>query len=77
MKLKNMKIGESAVVSGFEDYDKTYLKKLMAMGVTRGTELTFKKIAPLGDPLEIEVRGFRLSLRKDEADILIVEAKGE
>lgn len=74
MKLKSMRPGASAVISGYENYDKRYLQKLMAMGLTRGTEFTITKIAPLGDPVEIDVRGFRLSLRKEEADVLIVEA---
>jgi ferrous iron transport protein A len=42
------------------------------MGLTKGTEFTVLRIAPLGDPVEIEIRGFRLSLRKNEADALLV-----
>jgi len=43
------------------------------MGITKGTELCVKKIAPLGDPIEITVRGYELSLRKEDADKIIVE----
>jgi ferrous iron transport protein A len=48
-----------------------YKRKLLAMGLTPGTELRVTRHAPLGDPTEIEVRNFRLSLRKHEADALI------
>jgi ferrous iron transport protein A len=47
-----------------------YKRKLLAMGLTPGTEIVVTRHAPLGDPTEIEVRGFRLSLRKGEADAL-------
>jgi ferrous iron transport protein A len=46
------------------------------MGLTRGTEFTVKRVAPLGDPVEISVRGFALSLRKDEAAAVMVEKEG-
>jgi ferrous iron transport protein A len=45
----------------------------MDMGITKGTELYIRKVAPLGDPIEITVRGYELSLRKSDADILEVE----
>jgi ferrous iron transport protein A len=47
----------------------------MAMGITRGVELLVRKVAPLGDPIEVNVRGYELSLRK--ADIAIIEVEGE
>jgi ferrous iron transport protein A len=47
-------------------------KRLMEMGITKGTEIYVKKIAPLGDPMEITVRGYQLSLRKSEADSIVV-----
>ena len=43
------------------------------MGLTKGTEFTVKRVAPMGDPVEINLRGFALSLRKDEADSVLVE----
>lgn len=52
---------------------KNYRSKLLAMGLTRGTEFTVTRVAPLGDPVEINIRGFNLTLRKAEADILLVE----
>jgi ferrous iron transport protein A len=71
-KLRDLVPGESAKIIGYEPSSKSYREKLLAMGLTKGAVLTMKKIAPLGDPLEITLRGFDLSLRKDEADILIM-----
>ena len=48
-------------------------RRLFDMGVTPGASLTFKKVAPLGDPVEITLRGYELSLRKDEAANVVVE----
>lgn len=48
-------------------------RRIMDMGITKGTELQVKKVAPLGDPIEIMVRGYELSLRKEDADKIIVE----
>ena len=48
-------------------------RRIMDMGITKGTELTVKKIAPLGDTLEITVRGYELSLRKSDAEMIEVE----
>ncbi len=73
MKIKEMKPNDKAVVAGYEKGDKQLREKLIRMGLTRGTEFTLKKIAPLGDPAEVLVRGFSLTLRKAEADIIIVE----
>ena len=49
--------------------------RLFDMGVTPGANVTFKKVAPLGDPIEINIRGYELSLRKDEADKVLMEVK--
>lgn len=73
LKLQNLSISTLKVVgyeAGANDY---YKRKLLAMGLLPGTEFFVKRYAPLGDPIEIEVRGFNLSLRKDEADVLIVQ----
>ncbi len=74
MKIKEMNPGDKAVVRGYEKQNKPLRDRLITMGLTRGTEITLNKIAPLGDPAEISVRGFSLSLRKEEANIVIVEA---
>lgn len=75
IKLLSAAIGSTLTVVGYEPTARDYKRKLLSMGLTPGTELTVKRHAPLGDPTEIEVRGFRLSLRKGEADSLIVTLK--
>jgi Fe2+ transport system protein FeoA len=49
-------------------------RRLLSMGVLPGTEISLEAIAPLGDPIEIKVRGYRLSLRKEEARAVVVES---
>ena len=71
--LEQLKPGELAKVSGFANQDKAYRHKLMAMGLTRGTQFQVIRRAPLGCPIEIEVRGFTMSLRKGEAKELRLE----
>ncbi len=72
-KLSDLKIGEEAIVSGYEKADLRYREKLLSMGLTRGTSIMLLKRAPFGDPVEIQVRDFKLSLRKQEAEILLLE----
>lgn len=48
-------------------------RRIMDMGITRGTEINIRKVAPLGDPIEITVRGYELSLRKADAEMIEVE----
>ena len=69
--------GDHARVAGYNTSDAHYRSKLLSMGLTRGTEIRLVKIAPLGDPVEIEVRGYRLSLRKKEAQALRLRREGE
>lgn len=66
-------MGDRASVIGFAEGGKAYRRKLLAMGLTPGAELSVVRVAPMGDPVEIRVRGFSLSLRKDEAGALAVE----
>lgn len=49
-------------------------RRIMDMGITRGVSVTIRKVAPLGDPVEVTVRGYELSLRKSDADIVEVES---
>ncbi len=70
MKLKDLAIGDSAIVTGFAESSRAYRQKLLSMGLTPGAMLSVTRVAPLGDPVEIRVRGFSLSLRKNEADAL-------
>jgi ferrous iron transport protein A len=72
-RLSDLSVGEKGRISGFAKGSKEYRERLLAMGLNRGTEFTVQRVAPLGDPVEINVRGFSLSLRKDEAIAVIVE----
>jgi Fe2+ transport system protein FeoA len=74
-RIKDLKPGEAAEVIGYEGNNPAYRSKLLAMGLTKGTELKLVKVAPLGDPVEVMVRGYNLSLRKTEADIVQVRRK--
>ena len=75
MKLRELSIGDSAVVVGYDCAagDAGYRSKLLAMGLTKGSTLKVMEVAPLGDPVQVKVRGYDLSLRKAEADALLVE----
>ncbi len=76
--LKDLKVGAKGIVTQYQKscnkHQKGYRRKLLAMGLTPGTEFTVTRVAPLGDPVEIMVRGFKLSLRKDEAGSLGVKS---
>lgn len=69
-RLDEIAVGNSAVVEGFDAGAAQYRSKLLSMGLTPGVEVRVAAVAPLGDPVEIEVRGFHLSLRKAEAHVL-------
>ncbi len=75
--LKDLKVGAKGIVTHYQKssnkHQKGYRRKLLAMGLTPGTEFRVTRVAPLGDPVEIAVRGFKLSLRKDEASSLGVK----
>ncbi len=70
--LKDVKIGETAKVIKIHGEGKVK-RRIMDMGITKGTDIYVRKVAPLGDPIEITVRGYELSLRRDDADILEME----
>lgn len=71
--LGEMSLGTRGRIVGYEPTHRAYKSKLLSMGLTPGTEFEMIRVAPLGDPVEIRVRGFHLSLRKQEADALQVE----
>ncbi len=71
--LREMPQGTKGRVVGYKQVLRGYKKKLLSMGMTPGVEFTIIRVAPLGDPVEILVRDFHLSLRKEEADALVVE----
>ncbi|HEY9036332.1 MAG TPA: FeoA family protein [Pseudomonadales bacterium] len=65
--------GDRARVVAYEGGSITYNRQLMSLGLVPGTEFLVRQRAPLGDPIEIMFRDFRLSLRADEAAVLLVE----
>lgn len=70
--LKHVKIGETVKVVKL--YGEGAIKRrIMDMGITKGIEIKVQKVAPLGDPIEITVRGYELTLRKADADMIEVE----
>lgn len=70
--LKDVNVGESATVVKLHGEGATK-RRIMDMGITRGTSLSVRKLAPLGDPIEITVRGYELSIRKADAALIEVE----
>ena len=70
--LKEVKVGEDAVVKRLHGEGATK-RRIMDMGITKGTAVHVRKVAPLGDPVEITVRGYELSLRKADAEMIEVE----
>ncbi|PWV63194.1 FeoA family protein [Plasticicumulans acidivorans] len=72
-RLKDLSIGDRGRVTGFDKGATPYRKKLLSMGLTPGVEFELTRYAPMGDPVEIRVRGFALTLRQEEAQGLQVE----
>ena len=69
--LKEIKIGDTAVVSKVHG-DGPVKRRIMDMGITKGTSILVRKVAPLGDPMELSVRGYELSIRKADAEMIEV-----
>ena len=72
MTLFDCQVGEKAEVLGVSG-ERAIRKRLIDMGITTGTVLFIRKVAPLGDPVEVTVRGYELSLRKADAEMIEVE----
>ncbi|MBP5453318.1 MAG: ferrous iron transport protein A [Lachnospiraceae bacterium] len=70
--LKEVKIGETVKVSKING-EGPIKRRIMDMGVTKGIEIYVRKVAPLGDPVEVTIRGYELSLRKEDAEMIVVE----
>ena len=70
--LKEVKVGQSAIIKKIHG-DGALKRRIMDMGITKGVEVNIRKVAPLGDPLEITVRGYELSFRKADAELIEVE----
>ena len=69
--LKDVRVGESAIAVRLHG-EGAVKRRIMDMGITRGTEIYVRKVAPLGDPMELTVRGYELSVRKADADMIEV-----
>ena len=70
--LKDVAVGDSAIVKKLSG-EGALKRRIMDMGVTKGVEIFVRKVAPLGDPIEVTVRGYELSLRKADAEMIEVE----
>ena len=70
--LKQAKIGETVTVVKLHG-EGAVKRRLMDMGITKGVSVFIRKVAPLGDPVEVTVRGYELSLRKEDAEMIEVE----
>ncbi len=69
--LRDVRIGESGVVCRLNG-EGALKRHIMDMGITKGTNVYVRKVAPLGDPIEVTVRGYELSLRKSEAESILI-----
>ena len=72
MTLKNAKVGQTVKVKKLNG-EGAVKRRIMDMGITKGTEVYIRKVAPLGDPIEVTVRGYELSLRKADAELIETE----
>ena len=72
MTLRELPLGKSAKVVKLTG-EGAIKRRIMDMGITKGTELIVRKVAPLGDPIEITVRGYELSLRKADTEMIEVQ----
>ena len=70
--LKDVKVGETCTVARLHG-EGAVKRRIMDMGITKGTEVFVRKVAPLGDPMEVTVRGYELSLRKADTEMIEVQ----
>ena len=70
--LKNAKVGETVTVTRLHG-EGPVKRRIMDMGITKGVEIHIRKVAPLGDPIELNLRGYELSIRKADADMIQVD----
>ena len=72
MTLKEVEVGQTVTVKKLQGQGATK-RRIMDMGITKGCSVFVRKVAPLGDPVEVMVRGYELSLRKQDAELIVVE----
>ena len=70
--LREVKVGETVKVTKLNG-EGAVKRRIMDMGITKGVEIYVRKVAPLGDPVEVTVRGYELSLRKADAGMVVIE----
>lgn len=70
--LRQVKVGQTCIVKRVHG-EGALRRRIMDMGITKGVEIYVRKVAPLGDPVEVTVRGYELSLRKEDAQMIEVE----
>ena len=70
--LKDVKVGQTVTVKRLHG-EGPVKRRIMDMGITKGTEVYVRKVAPLGDPMELNLRGYELSVRKADAEMIEVE----
>ncbi len=70
--LRDVKVGETVKVKKLNG-EGAVKRRIMDMGITKGVEIYVRKVAPLGDPVEVTVRGYELSLRKADAEMVVIE----
>lgn len=75
--LSDLKRGQKCIVINFHNDNKALRRRLLDMGITKGVEITIKKIAPLGDPVDIALRGYELCIRKEDMRAIDVAIIGE
>lgn len=75
MRLEDLNIGETATIVKVEGSG-SLRRRIMDLGMTKGCQVKMIRVAPLGDPIEVELRGYRLTVRKSEASIVEVSSEG-
>ncbi len=71
LSVQQLAVGQTATIIGFRDKG-AYVARLQSLGLVRGTRFEVVRTAPLGDPIELKLRGFRLAIRANEADCLLI-----
>ena len=71
--ISDLKVGQKAIVLKINEENKAIKRHLLDMGITRGVEIEIKKIAPMGDPIDISLRDYELCIRKEELSKIEVE----
>lgn len=74
MKIKDLAIGASGRVVGYSGVDREYRHKLLRMGLVKGATVTLIRKAPMGDPVEVKLKGFNLTLRKAESEVVEIDS---